>query len=90
MVRDLNFTLSLMKLLDFVKLRKHQLTSFKSFNSIKRQLKVTSRGSGRVTVLAYDKLMDTGLVKRIFCHFMECVLFLFDKTLFNLDNDIIF
>ena len=56
---------------------------------VRQNKESSARGSGGISVLIHDKLMNTGLVKRIFHKFMECVVLYVDKYLFSGDKDII-
>ena len=65
------------------------INEYAAFDYVQQNKKSSARGSGGISVLIHDKLMNTFLVKRIFHKFMECVVLYVDKYLFSGDKNII-
>lgn len=68
---------------------KNFLQGYINFDAIRKKPRNVFRGSGGVSVFVKDWVMQTSGVKRIFQHFSECIVLLFDRNTFCKNEDII-
>lgn len=65
------------------------MQGFMNFDAIRKKSRNVFRGSGGVSVFVKDWVMQTAGVTRIFQHFDECIVLLFNGNTFRRNEDII-
>ena len=65
------------------------MTDYTHFDFVRKRSRFARRNSGGVTVLVKIFFVESGLIKRIYRHFEECVVLQFKGSLFDIGKDII-
>ena len=65
------------------------MTDYTHFDFVRKRSRFVRRNSGGVTVLVKNFFVESGLIKRIYRHFEECVVLQFKGSLFDIGKDIL-